>query len=35
MTIPDSHLDLLINPIHGVLTTMMPDGPASNERRLG
>ena len=26
MTIPDSHLDLLINPIHGVLTTMMPDG---------
>jgi PPOX class probable F420-dependent enzyme len=26
MTIPDSHLDLLINPIHGVLTTVMPDG---------
>ena len=25
-TIPDSHKDLLINPIHGVLTTMMPDG---------
>ncbi len=26
MIIPDSHLDLLINPIHGVLTTVMPDG---------
>jgi PPOX class probable F420-dependent enzyme len=26
MNIPDSHLDLLINPIHGVLTTVMPDG---------
>ena len=25
-TIPDSHKDLLVNPIHGVLTTMMPDG---------
>lgn len=25
-TIPASHLDLLIRPIHGVLTTMMPDG---------
>jgi len=26
MKIPDTHLDLLINPFHGVLTTMMPDG---------
>jgi PPOX class probable F420-dependent enzyme len=26
MIIPDSHLGLLINPIHGVLTTVMPDG---------
>ena len=26
MTIPNSHLDLLINPIHGVLSTVMPDG---------
>ncbi len=24
--IPASHLDLLTGPIHGVLTTMMPDG---------
>jgi PPOX class probable F420-dependent enzyme len=24
--IPESHLDLLICPIHGVLTTIMPDG---------
>ena len=24
--IPQSHLDLLRRPIHGVLTTMMPDG---------
>lgn len=24
--IPASHLDLLMQPIHGVLTTMMPDG---------
>jgi PPOX class probable F420-dependent enzyme len=24
--IPESHLDLLLCPIHGVLTTMMPDG---------
>ena len=24
--IPDSHKDLLVNPIHGVLTTMMPGG---------
>ncbi len=26
LPIPDSHLDLLTRPIHGVLTTMMPDG---------
>ncbi len=26
LPIPDSHLDLLMRPIHGVLTTMMPDG---------
>src|SRR5678809_716565 len=25
-TIPNSHLDLFQRPIHGVLTTMMPDG---------
>ena len=24
--IPDSHKDLLVDPVHGVLTTMMPDG---------
>lgn len=24
--IPDSHHDLLVNAVHGVLTTMMPDG---------
>jgi PPOX class probable F420-dependent enzyme len=24
--IPDSHADLLTRPVHGVLTTMMPDG---------
>jgi PPOX class probable F420-dependent enzyme len=24
--VPDSHVDLLTRPIHGVLTTMMPDG---------
>jgi PPOX class probable F420-dependent enzyme len=24
--IPDTHLDLLVDPIHGVLSTMMPDG---------
>jgi PPOX class probable F420-dependent enzyme len=24
--IPESHLDLLTGPVHGVLTTMMPDG---------
>ena len=26
MIIPDTHLDLLVHPVHGVLTTMMPDG---------
>jgi PPOX class probable F420-dependent enzyme len=26
MPIPESHRDLLTRPIHGVLTTMMPDG---------
>ena len=26
MNIPDTHMDLLVNPIHGVLTTVMPDG---------
>src|SRR6266496_1345957 len=26
LPIPESHLDLLTQPIHGVLTTMMPDG---------
>ena len=26
VTIPDSHRDLLVEPVHGVLTTMMPDG---------
>ena len=26
LPIPASHLDLLTRPIHGVLTTMMPDG---------
>ena len=25
-TIPDTHLDLLQTPVHGVLTTIMPDG---------
>jgi PPOX class probable F420-dependent enzyme len=25
-TIPNSHLDLLLDPINGVLTTLMPDG---------
>jgi PPOX class probable F420-dependent enzyme len=25
-SIPDSHIDLITRPIHGVLTTMMPDG---------
>ena len=24
--IPESHMDLLTRPVHGVLTTMMPDG---------
>jgi PPOX class probable F420-dependent enzyme len=24
--IPDTHLDLLLTPVHGVLTTLMPDG---------
>ncbi len=24
--IPDTHRDLLVEPIHGVLSTMMPDG---------
>ena len=26
LIIPDTHLDLLTDPIHAVLTTMMPDG---------
>ena len=26
LPIPDSHLDLLTRPVHGVLTTLMPDG---------
>ncbi len=26
IAIPDSHLDLLLRPIHAVLTTLMPDG---------
>ena len=26
MNIPESHLDLLTRPVHGVLTTMMADG---------
>ena len=26
LDIPASHLDLLTTPVHGVLTTMMPDG---------
>ena len=25
-TIPESHKDLLLNAVYGVLTTMMPDG---------
>ena len=25
-TIPTTHIDLFQNPVHGVLTTMMPDG---------
>ena len=26
LSIPESHVDLIIRPIHGVLTTLMPDG---------
>lgn len=26
ITIPDTHVDLLQTPVHGVLTTIMPDG---------
>ena len=26
IAVPQSHLDLLTRPVHGVLTTMMPDG---------
>jgi PPOX class probable F420-dependent enzyme len=26
LPIPESHLDLVMRPVHGVLTTMMPDG---------
>jgi len=26
LPIPESHLDLFTRPVHGVLTTMMPDG---------
>lgn len=26
LPVPASHLDLLVRPVHGVLTTMMPDG---------
>ena len=26
VTIPESHKDLLVDAIHAVLTTMMPDG---------
>src|SRR6266508_1006837 len=26
VTIPNTHIDLFQNPVHGVLTTMMPDG---------
>jgi PPOX class probable F420-dependent enzyme len=26
VTIPDTHQDLLVEPVHGVLATMMPDG---------
>ena len=25
-TIPNTHIDLFQNPVHGVLTTLMPDG---------
>ncbi len=31
VTLPESHMDLLQEPVHAVLTTMMPDGqPQSN-----
>jgi PPOX class probable F420-dependent enzyme len=26
LPIPESHIDLIVRPIHGVLTTLMPDG---------
>ena len=26
VTIPNTHIDLFQNPVHGVLTTLMPDG---------
>ena len=26
VNIPDTHMDLLVKPVHGVLTKMMPDG---------
>lgn len=26
ITIPNTHIDLFQNPVHGVLTTLMPDG---------
>jgi len=26
LPVPESHLDLLTRPVHGVLTTLMPDG---------
>ncbi len=26
VTIPDTHVDLLVGPVHAVLTTLMPDG---------
>jgi PPOX class probable F420-dependent enzyme len=28
--IPESHCDLLVEPVHGVLTTVMPDGQPQN-----
>ena len=32
--IPDTHRDLLVEPIHGVFSTMMPDGqPQSGKQR--
>jgi len=30
ITIPESHRDLLVRPIHGVVSTMMPDGQPQN-----